>query len=87
MTVNYQGDFCGTRKKRLKPGQKYLRGLFSSGTLAAEALILWEEILGMGRPRDGDSERWEVLSNVAVDPRLKLEDATRSEGNCAVDLG
>jgi len=55
--------------------------------LAAEALILWEEILGMGRPRDGDSERRGVLSNVAVAPRLKLKDATRSEGNCAVDLG
>ena len=62
-------------KQRLQPGQKYLRGLFSGGTLAAEALVLWEEILG------------DVLSNVAVDPRLKLKDATRSEGHCAVDLG
>jgi len=62
-------------KKRLKPGQRYLRGLFSGGTLAAESLIIWEEILGG------------VLSNVAVDSRLRLKDATRSEGNCAVDLG
>jgi FdrA protein len=59
----------------LKPGQKYLRGLFSGGTLAAEALVIWEEILG------------DVRSNVAADPRLKLGDATRSEANCAVDLG
>jgi len=28
-----------------------------------------------------------VLSNVSVDQRLKLKDATRSEGHCAVDLG
>jgi len=62
-------------KKRLNPGQKYLRGLFSGGTLVAEALVVWEGILG------------DVLSNVAVDPRLKMEDATRSEGHCAVDLG
>ena len=62
-------------KKHLQPGQKYLRGLFSGGTLAAEAIVLWEEILG------------DVRSNVAMDPRLKLKDSMRSEGNCAVDLG
>ncbi len=62
-------------KQHLKPGQRFLRGLFSGGTLAAEARVVWEEILG------------DVLSNVAVDPRLKLADATRSEANCAVDLG
>jgi len=61
--------------RHLKPGQKYLRGLFSGGTLAAEALVVWKEMLG------------DVFSNVAVDPRLKLKDATRSEGHCAVDLG
>ena len=62
-------------KQRLKPGQRYLRGLFSGGTLAAEALVVWGEMLG------------DVRSNVATDPRLKLRDATRSEGHCAVDLG
>jgi len=62
-------------KKHLKPGQKYLRGLFSGGTLAAEALVVWEGILG------------DVRSNVALEPRLQLKDTTRSEGHCAVDLG
>ena len=62
-------------KNRLRPGQKYLRGLFSGGTLASESLAIWRDILG------------DVRSNVAVDPRLQLKDATRSEGNCAVDLG
>jgi len=62
-------------RRRLQPAQKYLRGLFSGGTLAAEALVIWEETPG------------DVFSNVAVDPRLKLRDATRSEGHCAVDLG
>jgi len=62
-------------KKHLTPGQKYLRGLFSGGTLAAEAFVVWEGMLG------------DVRSNVALDPRLQLKDATRSEGHCAVDLG
>ncbi len=62
-------------KGRLGPGQRYLRGLFSGGTLAAEALVLWEDMLG------------DVRSNVAVDPRLRLRDAARSEAHCAVDLG
>ncbi|MBN1991166.1 MAG: acyl-CoA synthetase FdrA [Anaerolineae bacterium] len=62
-------------KAQLKPGQKYLRGLFSGGTLAAEALVIWEEMAV------------NVLSNVAVDPRLKLANATHSQAHCAVDLG
>jgi len=62
-------------RRRLIPGQKYLRGLFSGGTLATEALIIWEGILGG------------VRSNLAANPGLRLRDATRSEGNCAVDLG
>lgn len=66
---------AATLKRRLKPAQRYLRGLFSGGTLAAEALVVWAEMLG------------DVFSNVAVDPRLKLRDATRSKGHCAVDLG
>jgi FdrA protein len=33
-------------RRTLEPGQIYLRGLFSGGTLAAEALVVWEEILG-----------------------------------------
>jgi FdrA protein len=66
---------AGTLKTGLASGQKYVRGLFSGGTLAVEALLIWGEVLG------------DVFSNVAVDPRLALEDATRSVGHCAVDLG
>jgi len=62
-------------KRHLNPKQRYLRGLFSGGTLATEAVVIWEEILG------------DVHSNVATDPSLRLQDATRSEGHCAVDLG
>jgi FdrA protein len=62
-------------RKCLAPGQRYLRGLFSGGTLAAEALVIWDGIPGY------------VLSNVAADARTRLKDAARSEGHCAVDLG
>jgi FdrA protein len=60
---------------RLKAEQVYLRGLFSGGTLASEALIIWQDMLG------------DVSSNVPLDPRLKLADPARSQGHCAVDLG
>ena len=62
-------------RKRLGAGQKYLRGLFSGGTLASEALVIWKDTLAG------------VRSNLAADPVLRLRDATQSEGNCAVDLG
>jgi len=61
--------------ERLRPGQRFLRGLFSGGTLAAEALVVWQD-LGLT-----------VRSNVAADLHLRLADPTRSEGHCAVDLG
>ncbi len=62
-------------RARLTPGQTYLRGLFSGGTLASEALIV-------------AGERLEPLwSNVALDPRFRLADAARSQGHAIVDLG
>jgi len=62
-------------KKRLNPGQEYLRGLFSGGTLASEALLIWGDMLG------------QVYSNLATDAESTLRDATKSRGHCAVDLG
>ncbi len=62
-------------KKRLQPGQRYLRGLFSGGTLAAEALVLWEDMIGG------------VFSNVAFDAQWQLKDTAKCVANCALDLG
>ncbi|MBL7199765.1 MAG: acyl-CoA synthetase FdrA [Anaerolineae bacterium] len=62
-------------KGRLWLGQRFLRGLYSGGTLASEALVIWQD-LGI-----------DVLSNVALEPRRTLRDATRSEGHSAIDLG
>jgi FdrA protein len=62
-------------RRHLAPGQKYLRGLFSGGTLAAEALWIW---------KNGGLEVW---SNVPLEPRWRLPDSSRSTGHCALDLG
>jgi FdrA protein len=60
----------------LKPGQRYLRGLFSGGTLCYEAQVIWSEMLA--EP---------VLSNAPLDKAQELPDSTRSQGHTAVDLG
>jgi len=56
-------------------GQKYLRGLFSGGTLAFEAQLILKDYLP------------NVLSNAPLDSSFKMKDALVSEGNCIIDLG
>jgi FdrA protein len=60
---------------RLAPGQQYLRGLFSGGTLCEEAMALWGERVG------------EVWSNGPLDPAFKLPDSNHSQFHSAIDLG
>jgi FdrA protein len=62
-------------RRGMQPGQKYLRGLFSGGTLQAEALVEFRPILG------------DVWSNAPLEPRLKLQDSSRCTGHCTLDLG
>jgi FdrA protein len=57
------------------PTQKYLRGLFSGGTLAYEAQLLLQEYLPV------------VYANAPLDKRFKLEKSTVSQGHTIVDLG
>lgn len=57
------------------PSQRFLRGLFSGGTLAYEAQLLLREMLPT------------VYSNAPLDRRFKLEKATQSQGHSIVDLG
>ncbi|MEZ4728346.1 MAG: acyl-CoA synthetase FdrA [Caldilineaceae bacterium] len=57
------------------PSQKYLRGLFSGGTLAYEAQLLLQEYLPV------------VYANAPLDKRLKLAKSTVSQGHTIVDLG
>ncbi|MBI3362039.1 MAG: FdrA family protein, partial [Chloroflexi bacterium] len=61
---------------KLKPGQRYLRGLFSGGTLCYEAQVIWRGML-----------KEPVLSNAPLDKAGQLPDSTRSQKHTAVDLG
>ena len=61
--------------QKLRPEQKYIRGLFCGGTLAAEALF---EIT---------KEGLDVYSNVAKKPQQQMEDLNISRKNTIIDLG
>jgi hypothetical protein len=67
---------AGEIRNRLGKGQKYLRGLFSGGTLCYEAQCIWKKML-----------KEPVLSNAPVEKDKKIKDATRSQGHTAIDLG
>jgi len=62
-------------RERLKPGQRYLRGLFSGGSLCDEAMDILQAQLGG------------IYSNIAFAPEWALTDAWRSKGHCCVDMG
>jgi hypothetical protein len=60
---------------RMKEGQKYLRGLFSGGTLCDETQIMFKQEIGP------------VYSPAPVDPAFKLDNVWKSRENTVVDLG
>lgn len=60
---------------RLLPSQKYVRGLYSGGTLCYEALVLLERYVGP------------VYSNTPLDPVFALETALRSRAHTVIDMG
>jgi FdrA protein len=66
----------GVLRRPLAPGQRYLRGLFSGGTLCYEAQVIWRDLLPLP-----------VLSNAPLDSRHQLPNSNRSQGHSAVDLG
>jgi len=55
--------------------QKYLRGLFSGGTLCDEVQLILKNKIG------------EVFSNTPLNPEYKLKDSWKSEKNTILDLG
>ena len=63
-------------RDRLGPGQRFVRGLYSGGSLCDEALLILRAG-GLGP----------VLSNAGDDPSLRLPDPWRSQGHTVVDLG
>ncbi len=60
---------------RFAPGQRYLRGLFSGGTLAYEALLVLQSYLPA------------VYSNAPLDKKLRLADSLVSQAHTIIDLG
>ena len=60
---------------RLARTQKYVRGLYSGGTLCYEALLLLERYVGP------------VYSNTPLDPSQALESAVRSRAHTVIDMG
>jgi FdrA protein len=63
-------------KARRNVSQRYLRGLFSGGTLCYEAQVIWEKIL-----------EEPVYSNAPLPGGPALSDSTKSYQHTAVDLG
>ncbi|MEA3327846.1 MAG: acyl-CoA synthetase FdrA [Chloroflexota bacterium] len=63
-------------KNGFSPDQKYIRALFSGGTLCYEAQVIWQEAL---------SEV--VYSNAPLIEKYQLDDNSISKGHCALDLG
>ena len=62
-------------RERLGPRRKYVRGLYSGGTLAHETLLIFRELVG------------EAYSNTPLSDRFSLADPNVSRGNSVVDLG
>jgi len=62
---------------QLPPGRRYVRGLFSGGTLCYEAQYILGKMLGHA----------EIYSNTPLDSGFKLEDSDRSVKDTLVDLG
>jgi FdrA protein len=60
---------------RLAPGQKYVRGLYSGGTLAHETLLILKQLVG------------EPFSNAPLSDEFLLGDPSRSREDTVVDLG
>jgi FdrA protein len=79
--VALDGDLEDTDKSEeinlegFKPGQRFLRGLYSGGTLAYEALLILDRYLPS------------VYSNVPINKELKLENSLVSQEHTIVDLG
>lgn len=67
----YARNFAGS----LRPSQKYVRGLFSGGTLCYEAQKILASSLG------------KIYSNAPLSKDCLLRDSNKSRGHCCVDLG
>ncbi len=63
-------------QRSFSPSQRFLRALFSGGTLCYEAQVIWRSLLAVP-----------VFSNAPLNPAQRLKDSNRSQGHTAVDMG
>lgn len=63
-------------RRKLKREQRWLRGLYSGGTLCYEAQVIWRGRLHVP-----------VFSNAPLDDANRLSDSNLSHEHCALDLG
>lgn len=61
--------------KKLRPEQRYIRGIYSGGTLCYEAMLIMRDLVG------------DVYSNTPLKPNLKLKDSNKSNEHTFVDMG
>lgn len=61
--------------RKLKEGQKYIRGLYSGGTLCYEAALLLEEEIGF------------IYSNLSKEPKYHLKGGEKSKEHTLIDMG
>ncbi len=61
--------------KRFAAEQRYVRGLYSGGTLCSESTLILSELVSP------------VRSNAAPRPELKMQDTKKSEGHICLDMG
>lgn len=69
------GKMTGIDRSPFAPGQRYLRGLFSGGTLAYETLLVLQDYLPV------------VYSNAPLDKKYRLVDSLVSQEHTILDLG
>ena len=60
---------------KLKPGQKYVRGLYSGGTLCYEGMLILRDVIG------------DIYSNVPLKSKLRLESIQASKEHTFIDMG
>ncbi len=60
---------------RVREGQRFIRGLFTGGTLAYESMVILKELVG------------DVWSNTPLKESLRLKDPWRSREHSVIDLG
>ena len=68
-------SIAGREYAKLLPEQKYLRGLFSGGTLCYESMLILRELIG------------NVYSNAPLESDLRLSNPHQSQSHTCLDMG